>query len=139
MGKITFGVIFFMKKKNALLLFVIGGLAYVGLEFAYRKRSHYSMFFVGGASVLLIDLVCNIFSPVRKAHIALKALAGGIIITLLEFVSGLLVNVKLGLGVWDYSDIPYNLKGQICPRSSAVWTVLSVPVIYFGKLFNKKR
>ena len=35
-------------------------------------------------------------------------------ITCAEFLTGLVVNRALGLGVWDYSKQPHNLMGQIC-------------------------
>ena len=48
-------------------------------------------------------------------------------ITAVEFETGLLVNLTLGWGVWDYSDMPLNLMGQICPAFTLAWLALSVP------------
>lgn len=47
-------------------------------------------------------------------------------ITALEFVTGLVLNVWLGLGVWDYSHLAGNILGQICPQFTLLWLVLSV-------------
>lgn len=47
-------------------------------------------------------------------------------ITALEFVTGLVLNVWLGLGVWDYSRLAGNILGQICPQFTLLWIVLSV-------------
>lgn len=47
-------------------------------------------------------------------------------ITALEFVTGLVLNVWLGLGVWDYSHLAGNVLGQICPQFTLLWLVLSV-------------
>ena len=43
------------------------------------------------------------------------ATAGALIVTAYEFTVGLIVNVKLGWDIWDYSSIPFNILGQICP------------------------
>lgn len=47
-------------------------------------------------------------------------------ITVVEFVAGLILNIWLGLGVWDYSAMPGNLMGQICPQFFLVWIALSM-------------
>lgn len=39
----------------------------------------------------------------------------------LEFVSGCVLNLWLGLGVWDYSNQPGNVLGQICPAFGLLW------------------
>ena len=41
-----------------------------------------------------------------------------------EFLTGLVVNRALGLGVWDYSKQPHNLMGQICLPFAACWVGL---------------
>lgn len=43
-----------------------------------------------------------------------------------EFVSGIILNVVLGLGVWDYSNMPGNIMGQICPQFALLWFVVSI-------------
>ena len=48
-----------------------------------------------------------------------------VIITGVEFVTGLIVNVWLGLKVWDYSNLPYNVLGQICLLYVFIWFFLS--------------
>ena len=58
-----------------------------------------------------------------------QAIAGGTVITAAEFAAGLVLNVWLGLGVWDYSGLPGNLLGQICPHFWALWCLLAGPVI----------
>ena len=40
---------------------------------------------------------------------------GAIIVTVLELVCGLVINQWLGWNVWDYSDMPGNIMGQVCP------------------------
>lgn len=46
-------------------------------------------------------------------------------ITALEFVTGLVLNVWLGLGVWDYSHLAGNILGQNLP---AVYFAVACPI-----------
>ena len=43
--------------------------------------------------------------------------------------AGLILNVWLGLDIWDYSNLPLNLCGQICLWYSALWYVLCLVFI----------
>lgn len=55
----------------------------------------------------------------------LQAVICGSAITGAELFAGMLLNVWLGLGVWDYAHLPGNLWGQVCPQFTALWCVLS--------------
>jgi uncharacterized membrane protein len=64
----------------------------------------------------------------------LQSIIGGFIIVSLEFVTGLIVNKWAcpALGrpiVWDYSNIPGNILGQICPQFFVAWVVLAAVCI----------
>ena len=47
-------------------------------------------------------------------------------ITVAEFVAGLILNIWLGLGIWDYSHVPGNILGQVCLPFYFVWLAASV-------------
>lgn len=49
-----------------------------------------------------------------------------IAITAVEFVAGLILNMWLGLGIWDYSHMTGNIFGQICPQFTLLWFFLSI-------------
>ena len=112
-----------------------GGCIYYSVEMLWRGRSHFSMALVGGICFLLLYLL-------GKALPRLPALPycilGGIIITSVELCSGELLNNLLGLGIWDYSDIPLNFRGQICLLFSFFWCLLSLPAFHLVKLVRKK-
>ena len=59
---------------------------------------------------------------------------GSLIITVVEFLFGLLVNRVLHLHVWDYSALPLNIMGQICLPFSLIWFVLTIPASALCKL-----
>ena len=55
----------------------------------------------------------------------LQCIIGAIVITLGEFIFGYILNIKLGLNIWDYSDMPMNIMGQICLPFTLAWCALS--------------
>lgn len=121
-----------MKKSGAL--FITGGVLYVMIELLWRQKSHISMFFAGGTCLALIDEVCNHLICRKKTWV--KCLAGSGIITLVEFITGVVVNLQLKLNVWDYSMTRFNLLGQICPLYSFFWCFLTLPAMHVAKKVN---
>ena len=61
--------------------------------------------------------------------LTVQAVLGGLAITAGELLAGLVLNVWLGLGIWDYSGQWGNLWGQICPLYTGLWCLLAGPVI----------
>lgn len=57
-----------------------------------------------------------------------RLLLSGLLITAAEFLCGYAVNLKLGLGVWDYTSRPRNLYGQICLDFSLLWCLMALPI-----------
>ena len=111
-----------------LVLFAIGGFAYCLIELIWRGYSHMSMFAVGGVCFVLVGGIKD-FLP-WKLGLIWHCLIGGAIITIVELVSGLVLNVWLGLAVWNYSDLPLNFAGQICVSFSALWVLASMATIF---------
>lgn len=56
-------------------------------------------------------------------------LISAVIITMLEFVTGIIINRWFNWGIWDYSRVPYNFLGQVCLLFSNLWFFLSLPAI----------
>ena len=124
-----------------LILFVFGGIVYYLIEMCWRGYSHWTMFLLGGACFVSVGLINNIFS--WKMPLEIQAVVGAVLITLLELIVGLIVNVKLGWNVWDYSDLPLNFMGQICLPFSVLWCILSTIIIIVDdkiryKFFNER-
>lgn len=110
-----------------LVLIWTGGLSYVLIEFMWRGYSHWTMFFVGGVAFWMIGCINEYIDwdmPLWK-----QMAIGSLIITCLEFISGFLINIVLGWQVWDYSDLPFNVLGQICLPFSIIWFFVSLPAI----------
>ena len=104
-----------------LLLF--GGGCYLLLELLWRKRTHWSMGLIGGIAFLLLFLV---FTRIGPERLLLKGVVGAVMITAVEFLGGAVVNMRLKWNVWDYSNLPANLYGQVCLLYSGLWFLLSM-------------
>ena len=112
-----------------LVLAVIGGAIYVGIEMLWRGHSHPSMFILGGLCFVSIGLINELFP--WKLGIVWQALIVGTMVTCLEFITGVIVNIWLKLGVWDYSGLPLNIFGQVGLPFYFAWVGLSVVAIVF--------
>lgn len=119
--------------REYLILFLIGGIVYVLIEISYRGYSHISMFIVGGICFILISSLNEL--PF-KMPIALQMFISCLLITGIELISGIIVNIFLHLNVWDYSLERFNFLGQICLKASIAWFFLSLPGIYIGNFIK---
>ena len=117
------------------IIFIIFGLMYVTIELLYRGHTHYSMFIVGGICGVLIGLI-NDNTP--DMPLLPQCVLGAVIITVIELLTGLFLNVYLGLNVWDYSNQPFNFMGQICPQFCIIWCILSILVIRIDDWLKEK-
>ncbi|MDO4333819.1 MAG: hypothetical protein Q4C58_14205 [Eubacteriales bacterium] len=116
-----------MRTIRPLVLWSIGGLLYVILEMIWRGYSHWTMYLVGGICFLLIGAINEIIP--WEMPLVLQCIIGALIVTAVEFLSGCIVNIWLGWHVWDYSDMPLNLLGQICLPFSLLWIFVSAVAI----------
>ena len=106
-----------------IFLFLTGGLLYNMLELELRGWTHWTMFILGGIWFLCLGRINEVMpwdTPFLK-----QVLIGACIITYLEFVTGCVVNIWLGWGIWDYSKLPGNILGQICPQFFLLWLLVS--------------
>lgn len=114
----------FMKFMEYAVIAAFGGMVYCMIEVMYRGFTHWSMAIVGGLALVLVGLL-NECNCMRKVGLIPQMIIGALIITALEFVSGCIVNLWLGWNVWDYSEVPFNVLGQICIPFTFFWFLLS--------------
>ena len=124
-----------MAKKllDRLLIFGTGASFYSLIETLWRGWTHWSMSVTGGLVLLTVYTLCG---RSRRPLWQKCCLSAGII-TLYEFIVGCIVNLRLGWHVWDYSDRPLNLLGQICPLFCIFWLLLSLPIIGLCNLLRR--
>lgn len=110
-----------------LFLFDTGGILYLLIELIWRGRSHWTMFLLGGMCFVAMGLINEVIP--WEMPLWQQALIGACIITTLEFLTGCIVNLWLGWNVWDYSSMPGNILGQICPQYFLLWIPVSTAAI----------
>ena len=104
------------------MLFLFGGSIYYLLEIIFRGYSFPAMAVCGG----LCFIICGVINErSRCMPLVLQQLIAASGITVIEFISGLILNVWLGLNMWDYSNMPGNVLSQICPQFMILWFFLS--------------
>ena len=106
-----------------IIIFGLGAFIYGAIEVIVRGYTHWPMALTGGAVMALFMLI----NRSRDVNILLRCLLGAFVITSLEFAVGAVVNLGLGWDVWDYSEKPFNIMGQICPLFTLGWFALSLP------------
>lgn len=106
-----------------IIIFGLGAFIYGAIEVIVRGYTHWTMALTGGAVMALFMLI----NRSRDVNILLRCLLGALVITSLEFAVGAVVNLGLGWDVWDYSEKPFNIMGQICPLFTLGWFALSLP------------
>ena len=104
-----------------LILLSVGGLIYVAVELIWRGYSHWSMGIVGGLGFIFIGLINELFTynmPLwKQCGIAMLT------ITVLEFMSGCVLNIWLGWNVWNYTTL--DILGQVSIPAMIGWFLLS--------------
>lgn len=113
-------------------LYFIGGFVYVGLELLWRGYSHYTMFIVGGICFLIVGSMNEVIK--KPMSLLLQGCIGSVIITLVEFITGCIVNLHLGWNVWDYSDMPLNILGQVCLPFMLLWVAIAILCVVVNDL-----
>lgn len=112
----------------SLLLWTWGGTVYFLLEVVYKtltgKPEAISWTMLVLAIVLCIPVERYGAELPWECPLWLQGAACAALVTVVELAAGLLLNKLLGLAVWDYSGLPGNLWGQICPQFSLVWWAL---------------
>lgn len=100
------------------------------------------MFILGGICFVLIGLINEFYDwnmPLWK-----QMLIASLVVTVAEFVGGAILNIWLGLDIWDYNNLRFNLLGQISLGYSILWFFLSLPALFLDdwlrwKLFEEEK
>lgn len=116
------------------MLFFVGGLAYGAVELLWRHRTHWTMIVTGGVCLLVLF---RVFKKISRVKAIYKCVVGSVLITAVEFVVGCIVNLRFKMNVWDYSAVPFNILGQICPLYSILWFFLTIPILFVCKKMQK--
>ena len=109
----------------SVLMWTWGGAAYFLLEVAYKtargepERISWTMLVL--AAILCIPIERAGAEMPWDVPLWMQAAGCAVLVTATELIAGLILNVWLGLGVWDYSNQPGHVLGQICPVFGLLW------------------
>lgn len=112
-----------------LILIAAMGIMYMGIEILWRGHTNISMGVVGGLCGFFVGRL-NEHHGFYQMKMWRQSYIGTIIALVIEFISGLILNVWLKLNIWDYSNEPGNLYGQICFTYAFLWFCLMPFAIY---------
>lgn len=106
---------------------------YYMLEVAYKSMTGHPE----RISWTMLAVAVLLTVPVERAGAELpwccplwfQALCCAGLVTAVELGAGAVLNLWLDMDIWDYSALPGNLWGQICPQYAAAWWVLCLAFI----------
>ena len=88
--------------------------------------------------ILIMRLVFNRIKTNKYIKIIIMFLLSTITLTLLEFISGNLMELLTGKIAWDYSNMKYNFGKYICLEVSLIWGLSSIITVYLiNPILNK--
>ena len=116
------------------LFFIIGAIGYAAIEIIWRGHTHWSMMIAGGLAFVLFSVVADKF---KGKNIFVKAAICALGVTVIEFIFGVIFNLWLKMNVWDYSYMPFNLLGQVCPAYTLLWVGMAIAFLPFADALNK--
>lgn len=102
---------------------LIAGVIYMMIELAWRGRTHWTMMVLAAVVFVCAGILDELDKPLKKWQ---QVIIGTAVATALEFVAGVIINLWLGLNVWDYSHLSGNVLGQICPQFTVAWALLMI-------------
>ena len=133
-----------MSKKVSEILFLMaaGGSIYYLIEIAFRGYSHWTMFALGGLALLFCSFQGELMH--WSEPLWLQIFRAVLFLTSLEFTTGIICNKWLKIGIWDYTDQPFQLWGQICLPFIVLFSGLLMLAILLGgmvlwKVFGEER
>lgn len=120
--------------KNSIL-FITGLCIYTTIEVWFRGYSYRLMGIVGGIIMCLLDKINDRIS--WDIPLIVQIFLGGVIVTVLELLSGEFALRVLNTRMWDYSKMWLSMCDDlICPLFSLVWMILSGISILLSDAIN---
>lgn len=123
-----------MKRLKNITLFFIGFCVYITIEVLFRGYSFPLMGVVGGLDFILIDRINNKISWCMD--LLLQGIIGSGIITFSELIVGIIDKLWLHIGMWDYTTLPGNFMGVICPQFSLIWVFIAIVAVFLADAVN---
>ena len=101
------------------------GLSYISLM-GYTSIWMIAVYGFGGMTLSVLNEVPRFYNM----KMIWQTVIGGVMLSVVELIFGVILNMWLGLNLWDYSDSFLNLWGQICLLNSVLW-IIATPLFIF--------
>lgn len=115
-----------MKKREVCFVFALGAALYSMVEVLYRGSTHWTMALTGG---LCMTLIHGMNKMLCKMKFFTRCVCSCFLITTIEYLVGVVVNIKCRMNIWDYSSNKFQFRGQVCLLYSFFWFLLSIPAL----------
>ncbi|MGN0242740.1 MAG: putative ABC transporter permease [Lachnospiraceae bacterium] len=76
-----------------------------------------------------VCLIVYILTPLKQ-HSILLFFASMLLTSLLEYITGFILEKIFHEKWWDYSEVPFNISGYICPAFSILWGLACVFILH---------
>lgn len=113
-----------------LMLLAVGGCIYYTFEIIFRGFSHWTMFFLGGVCLIFCTLQGQILK--WEDPLWIQIVRCTVFVVSMEFSTGIILNKWCHYGIWDYSNQPFQLFGQICLPFTVIFSGLCALGIMIG-------
>ena len=130
------------------LLYSLLGFIMESTLFKIKLSKKHSGIFYGpmtavyGVGIISIELLNKYFFKKIKCSKLLKLLIEfltlTIILSLIEYIGGNVLNYLFDIDMWDYSNIKPNFGKYICLQNSIIWGILGTVYIHIFKPFTDK-
>lgn len=123
---------------NCFFIYSIIGHFIEGFFYQNGKSGIFYGFYtpIYGIGVIIIILINNLISTLKIKKIfkvILLFLTCSIILTIMEYIGGKLIEEIFNITFWDYSDLKFNIGKYTALEMSLVWGFTSLILIYFVK------
>lgn len=125
--------VIYRRVKKYALCFGIGAVGYAAIEVIWRGYTHWTMVIAGGLCFIIFSVVEEYF---HGRSLPFKAAVCALGVTAVELIFGVVFNLIFKMGVWDYSHIPLNFLGQICPLFSLMWAGIAIVFLPLAEVIN---
>lgn len=122
------------KLKKDAVFFAIGGAGYAIIELLWRGHTHWTMIIAGGICFIIFSRIAE---NLKDKPLIFKAALCALGVTAIELIFGVVFNLIFRMDVWDYSKLPFNFLGQICPLFTVLWGVLGLFFLPIADMINK--
>ena len=122
-------------RKELIYAFLIGAIGYGLIEILFRGFTHWSMLITGGVVFCIFYKIYN----TNNFNLINSCLLSMLVITVFELVVGCIVNLQFKMHVWDYSNVAFNVKGQICLKFMACWFFMGIPMVFMSRIIKMVR